>query len=507
MKTGCPFIFILLLTLFTFNVHAQSGTESVFSCQADFSANEDPGNHLLINFQDQSTGNIVSWIWSFGDGAYSELQNPSHLYSSAGLYTVCLTISNPDTGNYCWDEYCDTIYVNITHNCKANFSFVLDSLSMEPNTYIFSDQSTGNPNSWLWLFGDDSLSDSQNPVHRFQTSGKFQVCLLIAEMDSTGTICYDSICQNLITPDYFDLGGHLFAGEYPINNPLITGDTGLVYLYRMKNNNLTSSDTVRFTQYGYFAFSQKLNGSYLMRAELTPGSSNYSRYFPTYYNTNITWRSGKIICLTDSNSYHSDIHLIPTVDTLMGTSAIRGFVIDGERELLTKEKPFIEVLLFNSRMDPLTFTVTDYTGDFEFTELPLGTYNLQVEAPGLYSRLITLTLENGHNIADSVVLEVFDHDVTGIENYQIAQTVYVSALYPNPADDGIWFDVSSQKKSKLIIEIVNIAGQIMHTRTVEINAGKTQVSTIVNSLSKGFYFLLIHSGEGVLIDSQKFLKY
>jgi hypothetical protein len=191
----------------------------------------------------------------------------------------------------------------------------------------------------------------------------------------------------------------------------------------------------------------------------------------------------------------------------MGTSAIRGFVIDGERELLTKEKPFIEVLLFNSRMDPLTFTVTDYTGDFEFTELPLGTYNLQVEAPGLYSRLITLTLENGHNIADSVVLEVFDHDVTGIENHQIAQTVYVSALYPNPANDGIWFDVSSQKKSTLIIEIVNIAGQIMHTRTIEIIAGKTQVFTIVNSLSKGFYFLLIHSGEGVLIDSQKFLKY
>ena len=507
MKTGLPFFFLSLLTFLTLNIQAQYGTDKPSSCHAFYSAQEDPGNHLMIHFQDQSSGNIVSWLWSFGDGEHSELQNPSHLYPGSGLYTVCLTVSNPDTANFCWDEYCDTIYVNITHDCKANFSFVLDSLNMEPNTFIFTDHSTGDPNSWLWMFGDDSLSEIQNPVHRFQTSGNYRVCLLIAETDSTGTLCYDSICQDLITSDYFDLGGHLFAGEYPINNPLSTGDTGLVYLFRMKSNNLIPYDTVRFTQYGYFAFPQKLNGTYLMRAELTQGSVNYSRYFPTYYNTVLTWKSGGTVNLTDSNSYHSDIHLIPTVDTLNGTSAIRGFVVNGEMKPHSPETSFIDVLLFSSHMEPLTFTVTDDAGHFEFPDLPPGTYSLQAEIPGWYCRLTTLTLDAEHVIADSVILEVFDHDITGIENYEATQKISFGNLYPNPAEEQICFDVLSEKSFPLILDILNIAGQIIYTRTIEVEVGKTQVPVQVKFLSKGFYFLLIHSGDGILYNSQKFFRY
>jgi len=507
MKIGLPFFFLSFLALLTPKVQAQSGIGSTSSCQAFYTSNEDPGNPMLINFMDQSTGNITSWMWSFGDGAYSDLQNPSHLFSSPGLYTVCLTIVNPDTSNYCWDQFCDTIYVNIIHDCKADFSVILDSMNTEPNTFIFSDQSTGNTNSWLWLFGDSSLSIDQNPVHRFTNSGEFNVCLLIAETDSTGIHCYDSTCRDLITPAYFDLGGHLFAGDFPINNPLSTGDTGLVYLYRVKRSSLMAIDTLRFTKYGYFAFPQKLNGSYLLRAELTKGSANYSHYFPSYYSMNLTWKSGEIINLTDSNSYHSNIHLIPTVDTLKGTSAILGFVIDGDRNLLSIEKPFAEVLLFNNQMKPQTFTFTDYTGHFEFPDLPPGTYNLLVEVPGFYSRVTTITLDIEHPIADSVVLEVFNHDVTGVEDHQLAQTIKVSTLYPNPVNEKIWFEVLSQKNVSLVIDILNITGQIRYTKSIEVGIGEIPVSIQVNSLSNGFYFLLIHSGDGTLINSQKFLKY
>ncbi len=37
---------------------------------------------------------ITSWAWSFGDGATSTEQNPTHTYSSAGKYTVSLVVSN-----------------------------------------------------------------------------------------------------------------------------------------------------------------------------------------------------------------------------------------------------------------------------------------------------------------------------------------------------------------------------------------------------------------------------
>ena len=48
---------------------------------------------LSVSFTDQSTG-AASYLWSFGDGNTSPLQNPVHLYSAAGGYNVRLRITN-----------------------------------------------------------------------------------------------------------------------------------------------------------------------------------------------------------------------------------------------------------------------------------------------------------------------------------------------------------------------------------------------------------------------------
>ena len=48
---------------------------------------------LTVNFTDQSTGDITSWSWDFGDGATSTEQNPSHTYTDAGTYTVSLAVT------------------------------------------------------------------------------------------------------------------------------------------------------------------------------------------------------------------------------------------------------------------------------------------------------------------------------------------------------------------------------------------------------------------------------
>lgn len=47
-----------------------------------------------VNFTDLSTNTPTSWLWDFGDGHTSTLQNPSHVYAAAGSYTVTLTATN-----------------------------------------------------------------------------------------------------------------------------------------------------------------------------------------------------------------------------------------------------------------------------------------------------------------------------------------------------------------------------------------------------------------------------
>jgi PKD repeat protein len=49
---------------------------------------------LEVAFTDTSTGDPSSWSWDFGDGVTSTLRNPTHTYTTAGAYTVVLTVTN-----------------------------------------------------------------------------------------------------------------------------------------------------------------------------------------------------------------------------------------------------------------------------------------------------------------------------------------------------------------------------------------------------------------------------
>ena len=61
--------------------------------QADWSFTEMDRDQRWIQFKDESTGNINSWHWDFGDGNSSTEQNPSYRYQKAGEWTVILTVT------------------------------------------------------------------------------------------------------------------------------------------------------------------------------------------------------------------------------------------------------------------------------------------------------------------------------------------------------------------------------------------------------------------------------
>lgn len=48
---------------------------------------------FTVQFTDTSSGSVLSWLWTFGDGDTSTSQNPSHTYSTDGTYTVTLHIT------------------------------------------------------------------------------------------------------------------------------------------------------------------------------------------------------------------------------------------------------------------------------------------------------------------------------------------------------------------------------------------------------------------------------
>jgi len=64
---------------------------------ANFSASPMTGvPPLSVQFVDHSEGTPKKWRWNFGDGVYSTVMNPLHVYGSIGRYTVTLEIENND---------------------------------------------------------------------------------------------------------------------------------------------------------------------------------------------------------------------------------------------------------------------------------------------------------------------------------------------------------------------------------------------------------------------------
>jgi PKD repeat protein len=141
---------------------------------------------LTVIFNDTSTNNPTSWNWNFGswsvtDGGVSTAQNSSHIYQSAGTYTVTLNAQNANGG----DTYTRAGYINVTDSSSPAVvsGFIGSPISgTAPLTVIFNDTSTNNPTSWNWNFGswsvtDGGVSTAQNSSHIYQNAGTYTVTL------------------------------------------------------------------------------------------------------------------------------------------------------------------------------------------------------------------------------------------------------------------------------------------------------------------------------------------
>jgi PKD repeat protein len=153
---------------------------------AEFSATPLSGEApLSVNFTDESIGNPTSWLWDFGDGGSATSQNPNHTYTSAGTYTVKLTISKGADS----DSEIKTNYITVIDPGNApDPDFEADAqCGPNPLTVQFTDLSTNNPTSWLWNFGDGSSSTSQNPNHTYTAAGTYTVSLTATNNSGSNT--------------------------------------------------------------------------------------------------------------------------------------------------------------------------------------------------------------------------------------------------------------------------------------------------------------------------------
>jgi gliding motility-associated-like protein len=142
--------------------------------------------NLQASFQDNSDMHgapVKSWLWDFGDGGTSSLQNPSHTYTAESKYDVSLTIQTT--------QGCSaTRIINnaVMAGDKPDPAFSASPLDGCASTFRDFKNKSGKASAYLWDFGDNGTSDDKNPHHHYRDTGWFDVKLLVSEngcIDST----------------------------------------------------------------------------------------------------------------------------------------------------------------------------------------------------------------------------------------------------------------------------------------------------------------------------------
>ncbi len=70
---------------------------------------------------------------------------------------------------------------------QANFS-AAPLEGPPPLEVVFADSTTNTPDSWLWYFGDGDSATVQNPTHSYDSTGSYDVTLIVSNGFGTDTL-------------------------------------------------------------------------------------------------------------------------------------------------------------------------------------------------------------------------------------------------------------------------------------------------------------------------------
>lgn len=475
------------------------------NCEAIYTYEINEDDPLQVYFFDHSVGNITNWEWDFGDGAISNELNPVHNYNQAGEYLVCLKVENSDTSAQCLHFICETIILNDSMICHSEFLAVVDSNSNAMYRYSFIDLTTGNPDGWVWDFGDGNYSQEQHPEHTYEEAGTYQVCLTSWNSNYPG--CTDSHCILVKTENYFNLGGLAFIGDNPLNNPEPTGDTGLAILYRQNGNGkYIAVDTNLFHELGYYWFNDMMEMDYLVRISLSPGSVHYNDFTPSYYPGSLTWYDADVFALSD-NLFEMNTSMMSAPGTEIGPGRISGRVISGDKRGVEANRSFydVPVILTNQSFIPVKWTLTNEYGQFNFNNLPYGTYRLYADVTGIWPDADVIVLDESYPAADTTWIKMYHGSPFGVEEQNMGD-IRINTLYPNPVTFNANLRLEAERNLLVQIDIINLTGQIIFSNGYQAEKGTNNIRIPLGDIPDGLYLVSIkHEGQKqVLI--KKFIK-
>lgn len=140
---------------------------------------------LNANQSSDGDGSIVSYSWSFGDGANGSGKNTVHTFSQPGTYVLALTVTDDDGAS---DTDSQTIVVNAGANEQPSANFTATPLTGTAPLLVNMDASAstdsdGDVVSYAWSFGDGASGSGETTSHTYTSPGSYSLRLTVTDDD------------------------------------------------------------------------------------------------------------------------------------------------------------------------------------------------------------------------------------------------------------------------------------------------------------------------------------
>jgi gliding motility-associated-like protein len=228
---------------------------------------------LSISFINTSVGG-APFTWDFGDGTTSGSTNTDHTFYIPGKYTVRLTATGPDGIMVTKDS------VIVIREIPVAQAEVTPEIAYIPGNSVNFFNLSNNIDSLLWEFGDGNTSTEDNPSHRYENPGAYEVTLHVW----SGYQCYDSLvlrpgviveragiinCPNAFTPNQGGpTGGYFNQNDFSndVFHCYVDGVTEYhLEIYNRLGIRLFTSEDVNIGWDGYFKGKLVEEGAYVFK--------------------------------------------------------------------------------------------------------------------------------------------------------------------------------------------------------------------------------------------------
>ena len=455
----------------------------------------------------QTTTNIDSFDWDFGDGATSTDVNPSHTYENDGTYAV----------KFKYYSVCDTVTeiknVVIANPPLAGFSYDMSS-GCGPLTVHFTNTSSANSDSFNWTFegGTPANSTEENPTVVFNNKGKYDVSLEAVNSVSSNTKTEVDLIEVLSvpTPDFTTTSNELDVTF------TYTGETASSINWDFGDGVTGTGSTVTHTYAS--------QGDYLIKVTATNacGIDDMSReisvaalptaMFNNYPNsgcapldvtfTNLSTSANSILWKFNGGDPAVSVNdNAPTVRYVLGglfDVTLIAYGNNGNDTMTTEGSIIVDAgpdvdFSFTKSNGKVTFTsecssdANKFTWDFGDGNLSLEKNPIhQYSSTGTY----TITLYANNDCGQQIKSKDVSVQVTGTKEVDFNEV----RLYPNPNDGEFYLSIDVKEEGEYKMNIYDLRGKLVKQKVVKLNSGKNIEKLVGTEFSSGNYIMSIVKG-------------